>query len=427
MTDWSVDPEGWGAFLCGVWDTWFPHDVGRYFVNLFETAVKQSMGGNAILCVHHRFCGKNMTTLEHNGDVYPCDHLVYPEYRMGNIMTTPLVDMALSDRQREFGFYKGRSLPGQCRRCDYLNLCWGECPKTRFVRTPDGEMGLNYLCPGLKQFYSHIQRDLPVIIRAIDRWQPSASESLSRVDKRGESNSATGPSSERGPHVVDPKATNATNSGLSNKPEIVNAILEDGSLSISYRVSSATTRPAYPLTVRFFRSNGRSPVLIGSDTCLKEEAEATKNIQLIAADGLTAGDAIVAIATDSVGNSSEISSACLVKSPGAPSPNMEGCGEATDERVEPSSGGASEYVPDPFEASLAPSDQADAKEPAPISQLYSASLPPTLVDAVWISPADDDPLKNSNENGPSQVLEGQLADELALLADAVIRQRQHKA
>ena len=166
VTDWSVDPDDWGNFLCQVWDDWFRRDYGKVHVDLFETAVAQSMGMPAQRCINAEFCGKGLA-VEHNGDVFSCDHYVYPEYRIGNIHERHLGEMAYSEEQKRFGFAKRDSLPDYCRQCDHLKLCWGECPKNRIVRTPDGQPGLNYLCPGLKQFYSHIKRDMPEIIRRV--------------------------------------------------------------------------------------------------------------------------------------------------------------------------------------------------------------------------------------------------------------------
>ncbi len=100
------------------------------------------------------FCGKGLA-LEHNGDMFPCDHYVYPDYRIGNIRDRHQAEMVFSDQQKRFGFAKRDTLPGYCRQCPHLKLCWGECPKNRLVRTPDGEVGLNYLCPGFKQFFTH--------------------------------------------------------------------------------------------------------------------------------------------------------------------------------------------------------------------------------------------------------------------------------
>ena len=166
VTDWSVDPDDWGRFLCKVWDDWYRRDFGKVHVDLFETAVAQSMGLPSQRCITSEFCGKNMV-VEHNGDVFVCDHYVYPEYRVGNIRDTHWGDMAYSDRQMNFAFAKRDTLPQYCRQCPHLKLCWGECPKNRFVRTPNGEAGLNYLCPGLKQFYAHIRGDMPEILRRV--------------------------------------------------------------------------------------------------------------------------------------------------------------------------------------------------------------------------------------------------------------------
>ena len=166
VTDWTVDPDDWGYFLCKVWDDWFRRDYGKVHVDLFETAVAQSVGLPAQRCVSAEFCGKGMV-IEHNGDVFSCDHYVYPEYRTGNIAETHWGDMAFSAAQKKFGFAKRDTLPKYCRECEHLKLCWGECPKNRFVRTPEGEPGLNYLCPGLKQFYGHIQGDMVEIMKRI--------------------------------------------------------------------------------------------------------------------------------------------------------------------------------------------------------------------------------------------------------------------
>ena len=170
VTDWSVDPEQWGAFLCKVWDFWYARDYGKVHVDIFETAVAQSMGLPAQRCVTAEFCGKGMV-VEHNGDVFSCDHYVYPEYRVGNIASTHWGEMAYGETAKKFGFAKRDTLPQYCRQCPHLNLCWGECPKNRLVRTPSGEVGLNYLCPGLKQFYAHIQREMPEVLRRVREAQ----------------------------------------------------------------------------------------------------------------------------------------------------------------------------------------------------------------------------------------------------------------
>jgi uncharacterized protein len=169
VTDWSVDPNDWGRFLCKVWSDWYQRGhFGKVHVDLFETAVAQSLGEPAQRCVTHEFCGKGMA-IEHNGDVFACDHYVYPEYRLGNISNIHWGTMAYSGRQKKFGFAKRDRLPRYCRECGHLKLCWGECPKNRLLRSPDGEPGLNYLCQGLKQFYTYIQRDMPDILRRVQK------------------------------------------------------------------------------------------------------------------------------------------------------------------------------------------------------------------------------------------------------------------
>ena len=168
VTDWSVAPNDWGRFLCKVWDDWYKRDYGKVHVDLFETAVSQSLGRPAQRCITSEFCGKSMA-IEHNGDVFSCDHYVYPAYRVGNISETHWSQMAYAEAQKRFGFSKRHTLPKYCRQCTHLRLCWGECPKNRLVRAPDGEPGLNYLCPGMKQFYEHIQNDMPEIIRRVKK------------------------------------------------------------------------------------------------------------------------------------------------------------------------------------------------------------------------------------------------------------------
>ncbi len=160
VTDWSVDPDDWGYFLTRIWDEWLKRDVGRIFVDQFENVISQLSGDGAQKCVSGQFCGKGLA-IEHNGDVYSCDHFVYPEYRLGNIRKIHEGDMAFSERQKDFGLAKYKTLPKYCRACRYLSLCWGECPKNRFIKTPDGEPGLNYLCAGLKKFYGKVLLDYP--------------------------------------------------------------------------------------------------------------------------------------------------------------------------------------------------------------------------------------------------------------------------
>jgi serine-type anaerobic sulfatase-maturating enzyme len=170
VTDWAVDPDDWGKFLCKVWDDWFNRDYGKVFVNLFETAVAQWMGMEAQVCIYHDFCGKGVA-LEHDGNLYSCDHYVYPEYRLGNILETTSSQMVFSERQREFGFAKSENLSQYCRDCKYLFACNGDCPKNRMIRTPSGEPGLSYLCQGHRKFWSHIDPYMKEIVRRVRQEQ----------------------------------------------------------------------------------------------------------------------------------------------------------------------------------------------------------------------------------------------------------------
>ena len=153
VTDWSVAPQDWGYFLGRVWDEWLRRDYGKVFVDQFENVISQMFGHGAQKCVSSQICGKALA-IEHNGDLYSCDHFVYPEYKLGNILQTHEGDLAFSEQQKKFAYAKSDTLPQYCRACSYLDLCWGECPKNRFIKTPAGEAGLNYLCQGLKQFYA---------------------------------------------------------------------------------------------------------------------------------------------------------------------------------------------------------------------------------------------------------------------------------
>ncbi|MGA2544647.1 MAG: anaerobic sulfatase maturase [Verrucomicrobiota bacterium] len=154
VTDWSVDPDDWGYFLCRVFDRWLDRDVGKVMVNHFETLVAQHLGLPSQMCIYSEVCGKAVA-VENDGSVYSCDHYVYPEYRLGNLRSQPLGGMVFSRGQAQFGSAKSASLPRYCRQCPYLTDCWGECPKNRLIRTPEGEPGLNYLCRGFKKFFGH--------------------------------------------------------------------------------------------------------------------------------------------------------------------------------------------------------------------------------------------------------------------------------
>lgn len=155
VAPWSVAPLQFGKFLCAIFDEWVRQDVGRYFVQLFDVSLEMWAGMEASLCVFRRTCGAALA-IEHCGDLYSCDHFVYPQNRLGNIMESPLKSLVESVQQHDFGEAKESNLPRYCRECDVRFACNGECPKHRFLNTPDGEPGLNYLCAGYKMFFRHI-------------------------------------------------------------------------------------------------------------------------------------------------------------------------------------------------------------------------------------------------------------------------------
>jgi uncharacterized protein len=155
VTEWSVEPQAFGNFMARIFDEWVKKDVGRTFVQLFDVALESWLGLDQSLCVFRRTCGSAMA-MEHTGDLYSCDHFVYPEHKLGNITETALQEMVSSAQQKKFGSDKRDLLPKMCRECDVKFACNGECPKHRFATTPDGEPGLNYLCAGYKYFFHHI-------------------------------------------------------------------------------------------------------------------------------------------------------------------------------------------------------------------------------------------------------------------------------
>ena len=161
VTGRSVGAEPFGSFLCAVFDEWVRRDVGTVFVQMFDVALGSWLGQHN-LCIISPTCG-NALALEHNGDLYSCDHYVEPAHLLGNILERPLAEMVQSDRQRRFGQDKLDSLPRYCRECEVLFACNGECPRNRFIQTPDGETGLNYLCAGYKRFFSHISEPMTVM------------------------------------------------------------------------------------------------------------------------------------------------------------------------------------------------------------------------------------------------------------------------
>ncbi len=155
VTDWSVEPQQFGEFMTTIFDEWVRNDVGQVFVQLFDVTLEAWHGLQPSVCTLRKTCGEAMI-VEHNGDVYSCDHYVYPENRLGNLVESSLVELVRSDQQRRFGAEKETTLPDYCRRCEFLFACNGECPKHRIARTPDGEDSLNYLCAGYKNYFAHV-------------------------------------------------------------------------------------------------------------------------------------------------------------------------------------------------------------------------------------------------------------------------------
>ena len=151
----SVAPEQWGYFLCAIFDEWVRKDVGKIFVEIFDCTLANWMGISPGICAYSKECG-HAGVMEHNGDVYSCDHFVFPEYKLGNIRDHSLIDMLYGEQQQEFSRLKHSSLPRQCKECDMEFACHGECPKNRFMKDKYGDSGLNYLCPGYYHYYQHV-------------------------------------------------------------------------------------------------------------------------------------------------------------------------------------------------------------------------------------------------------------------------------
>lgn len=154
LAPFSVDPDQWGDFLCAVFDEWIQEDVGTFYIQLFDSTLANWIGEQPGVCTLARTCG-HAGAMEFNGDVYACDHFVFPEYKLGNLYTQTLTEMMYSQRQLQFGADKYERLPATCKNCEFLFACNGECPKNRFARTADGEPGLNYLCRGYRKFFAH--------------------------------------------------------------------------------------------------------------------------------------------------------------------------------------------------------------------------------------------------------------------------------
>ena len=155
LSEASVAPEQWGYFLCAIFDEWVRKDVGRIFVEIFDCTLANWMGVSPGICAYSKECG-HAGVMEHNGDVYSCDHFVFPEYKLGNIRDHSLIDMLYGEQQQEFSRLTLSSLPRQCKECDMEFACHGECPKNRFMKDKYGDSGLNYLCPGYYHYYQHV-------------------------------------------------------------------------------------------------------------------------------------------------------------------------------------------------------------------------------------------------------------------------------
>lgn len=179
VTEWSLVPEDFGEFLVTIYNEWVRKDVGKTFVQFFDVALGNWMGMSGALCVFSPTCGTAMA-LEHNGDLYSCDHYVYPKYKLGNIMNQSIRSMVESPTQRKFGRDKADNLPKYCRECSVRFACHGECPKHRFMKTPDGMPGLNYLCPAYKRIFNHMKPTMDIMCQLLRDRRP-ASEVMNAV------------------------------------------------------------------------------------------------------------------------------------------------------------------------------------------------------------------------------------------------------
>jgi uncharacterized protein len=171
VTSWTVLPEEYGDFLIAVYEEWVRHDVGKIFVMNFEWALNAWIGNPSPVCIHAERCGRSVV-LEHNGDVYACDHCVYPEYKLGNISTDNLLQMVGKSVQSGFGVTKETALPRWCRGCEVLSACRGGCPKHRFAGSYDDEPGLHYLCAGYRKFFLHIRKYLRAMTTLLENGLP---------------------------------------------------------------------------------------------------------------------------------------------------------------------------------------------------------------------------------------------------------------
>lgn len=171
LVDFSVTPEQWGKFLCTIFDEWVRHDVGTYFIQIFDATLANWAGVQPGLCSLAKECG-HAGVMEFNGDVYSCDHFVYPEHLLGNINEKTITEMMYGEKQREFAKLKHELLPQQCRECPVEFACYGECPKNRFTRDKYGNPGLNYLCKGYRQFFEHVKPYMDFMKGELDAKRP---------------------------------------------------------------------------------------------------------------------------------------------------------------------------------------------------------------------------------------------------------------
>jgi len=173
VTDRSVTAEQYGKFLTTIFDEWVRHDVGQVFVQIFDVTLGSWLGAPPTLCIFAPTCG-NALAIEHTGDLYSCDHFVEPNYFLGNINEMPMIELVTSDKQKKFGQDKLNTLPQYCRDCEVRFACHGGCPKNRFINTPDGEAGLNYLCAGYKTFFNHVRHPMNIMVDLIHQQRLAA-------------------------------------------------------------------------------------------------------------------------------------------------------------------------------------------------------------------------------------------------------------
>ena len=182
LTPRSITGEQYGRFLISIFDEWVRRDVGKVFVQMFDTALGRWLGAPGGLCVFQETCGLALA-MEHNGDVYSCDHFVEPRHRLGNLLEMPLTALVGSVQQKQFGIDKRESLPRYCRECPVLFACNGGCPKDRIDYTPDGEPGLNHLCSGFKTFFTHVDEPMRIMAGLLRHHRPAAEIMKIRIDK----------------------------------------------------------------------------------------------------------------------------------------------------------------------------------------------------------------------------------------------------